>query len=96
MEEQMELYIRLVMEGSGFHLPTLMDNDMYNPKVHDISPIRHISSNGVYLIVGIGFLQAQTPVVNYISDLGLRKLSIKDVRLSSLMGLAQRENSRLS
>ncbi|PKU87139.1 hypothetical protein MA16_Dca006548 [Dendrobium catenatum] len=68
-----------------------MDNNIYNPKFHEISPIRYISSNGVYLIVGISFLRAQAPIVNYILDLSLRKLSIKDVRLSSRMGLVQRD-----
>ncbi|KAL0925183.1 hypothetical protein M5K25_003498 [Dendrobium thyrsiflorum] len=53
MEEQMRLCIRLAIEDSGFHLHTSMDNNMHNLiKCHEISPIRYISSNRVYLMWG--------------------------------------------
>ncbi|KAL0917270.1 hypothetical protein M5K25_012321 [Dendrobium thyrsiflorum] len=49
----MRLCIRLAIEDSGFHLQTSMDNNIHNLiKCHEISPIRYISSNRVYLMWG--------------------------------------------
>ncbi|KAL0925897.1 hypothetical protein M5K25_004271 [Dendrobium thyrsiflorum] len=66
---------------------------VYRPSRHRkktmVSPIRYISSNEIYLIIGFGFPRAQAPV-------GLRILSIKDSTLSPHMGLARREKFRNS
>ncbi|KAL0922175.1 hypothetical protein M5K25_006142 [Dendrobium thyrsiflorum] len=85
MEEQMRLYIRLAMEDSGFHLHTSMDNNMYNLINVTRFPPFDTSAR-------MSFPRAQAPVVNYILDLSLKTLSIKDFILFSRKIWCRREN----
>ncbi|KAL0920806.1 hypothetical protein M5K25_009976 [Dendrobium thyrsiflorum] len=49
----MRLCIRLDIEDNDFHLHTSIDNNMHNLiKYHEISPVRYISSNRIYLMWG--------------------------------------------